>query len=109
MSGRWFKRVTGCVASLVLAAGFGVATTQPALALTCPSNVVGDINGDGHADAAIGELGEASMPGAVHILYGTQGGLVANASAMVSSSSAEPKSRYGAGSEGGGAGFRATP
>ena len=43
MTGRWFKRVTGCVASLVLAAGFGVVTAQPALALTCPSNVVGDI------------------------------------------------------------------
>ena len=80
MTDRWFMRVTGCVASLVLAAGFAVVTAQPALASTCPSNVVGDINGDGHADAAIGELGAASMPGAVHILYGTQGGLVANAS-----------------------------
>jgi hypothetical protein len=73
-------RVTGCVASLVLAAGFGVVTAQPAMAAACPSNVVGDINGDGHADAAIGELGAANMPLAVHILYGTQGGLVANAS-----------------------------
>jgi FG-GAP repeat len=80
MTGRWFKRVTGCVASLVLAAGFGVVTAQPALALTCPSNVVGDINGDGHADAAIGELGAANMPVAVHVFYGTQGGLVASAS-----------------------------
>lgn len=42
--------------------------------------VAGDINGDGHADVAVGEPFDADQAGAVHVFYGTVGGLVANAS-----------------------------
>jgi hypothetical protein len=74
------RRLTGCLAALLLALGFAVLTAQPAVAVDCANNVVGDINGDGHADAAIGEPGRVDGSGAVHILYGTQDGLVASPS-----------------------------
>jgi hypothetical protein len=64
---------------LLLAVGLGITSASPAAAAPCGGNVVGDINGDGHADAAIGEPGAADSAGAVHLLYGTANGLVPNA------------------------------
>jgi hypothetical protein len=52
----------------------------PAAAVEPSGGVAGDINADGHADAAVGEPFDADQAGAVHVLYGTVGGLVANAS-----------------------------
>lgn len=44
---------------------------------TCPSSLPGDVNGDGHAEAAIGEAyDEPGQTGAVHLYYGTNSGLV---------------------------------
>jgi hypothetical protein len=51
-----------------------------ATAASCAATVPGDINGDGQADQAIGEPGDADFAGAVHVLYGTDTGLVADAS-----------------------------
>jgi hypothetical protein len=51
-----------------------------ASAAPCAATVPGDINGDGQADQAIGEPGDAVFTGAVHVLYGTGNGLVVNAS-----------------------------
>ncbi|HEX5878557.1 MAG TPA: FG-GAP repeat protein, partial [Actinomycetota bacterium] len=42
--------------------------------------MAGDINADGHADVAVGEPFDADLAGAVHVFYGTVGGLVADAS-----------------------------
>ena len=51
---------------------------SPAAAVV--QGVAGDINADGHADAAVGEPFDADQAGAVHVFYGTVGGLVADAS-----------------------------
>jgi hypothetical protein len=61
-------------------AGLVGTTTTSAAAVGCASSVAGDINGDGHADAAVGEPGDAVFAGAVHIFYGTVDGLVADPS-----------------------------
>lgn len=44
------------------------------------AGVAGDINADGHADVAVGEPFDSDMACAVHVFYGTAGGLVANTS-----------------------------
>jgi hypothetical protein len=80
MSSRLRTRLIGGVASLLLTVGLGITSAPPAAAVSCAANVAGDINGDGHADAAIGEPGALNGAGAVHLLYGTTAGLVANAS-----------------------------
>ena len=80
MSSRLRTRVIGGLASLLLAVGLGITSAPPAAAAPCAGNVVGDVNGDGHADAAIGEPGALNSAGAVHVLYGTTAGLVPNAS-----------------------------
>jgi hypothetical protein len=46
----------------------------------CTSGVPGDVNGDGYAEVAIGEPGNAGARGAVHVFYGQRSGLVFNAS-----------------------------
>jgi hypothetical protein len=80
MSSRLRTRLIGGMASLLLTVGLAITSTLPATAAPCAANVVGDINGDGHADAAIGEPGALNSGGTVHLLYGTTGGLVPNAS-----------------------------
>jgi hypothetical protein len=80
MSSRLRTRVIGGLASLLLTIGLGITSAPLAAAADCVHNVVGDINGDGHADAAIGEPGASNSAGAVHLLYGTMDGLVPNAS-----------------------------
>ena len=46
----------------------------------CTSGVPGDVNGDGYAEVAVGEPGNAGGRGAVHVFYGQRSGLVFNAS-----------------------------
>ena len=58
----------------------GVAGWAGSPAAAIVQGVAGDINADGHADAAVGEPFDADLAGAVHVFYGTAGGLVANAS-----------------------------
>jgi hypothetical protein len=81
MGSRLRTRVIGGLASLLLTLGLGITSAPLAAAASCAGNVVGDINGDGHADAAIGEPGALDSAGAVHLLYGTTDGLVPNATA----------------------------
>jgi hypothetical protein len=81
MSSRLRTRVIGGLASVLLAIGLGITSAPSAAAAPCVNHVVGDTNGDGHADAAIGEPGALNSAGAVHLLYGTIDGLVPNASA----------------------------
>ena len=83
-------RVRGLTGRAVpaLAAGFALAllsatlTGTPATAapILCTSGVTGDVNGDGHAEVAVGEPGNANGTGAVHLFYGTQEGIVADPS-----------------------------
>jgi hypothetical protein len=66
------------------------------------SLAVGDFNGDGFADLAIGAPGENDGEGAVHVLYGSVGGLSATGSQLFTQASAgigdspEPGDRFGA-------------
>lgn len=64
----------------VAALGLIGVSAPAASAAPCAATVPGDINGDGQADQAIGEPGDAEFEGAVHVLYGTDNGLVADAS-----------------------------
>ena len=69
------------VAAVGLTLGGSLAVEAvPAAAATCSSSVRGDVNGDGHAELAVGEPGNHNGAGAVHVLYGTGAGLVADAS-----------------------------
>lgn len=65
---------------LVLSGLLGWASTPAGAAITCTSGVPGDVNGDGHAEAVVSEPFNANSSGAVHVFYGTAGGLVADAS-----------------------------
>src|SRR4051812_20939876 len=62
---------------LVTAALAGWAAPAEAAA-TCAARVVGDVNGDGHAEAVVGEPFNANGAGAVHVFYGRSDGLVAD-------------------------------
>ena len=73
-------RIAAPTAIVVAALGLIGLSAPSASAAPCAATVPGDINGDGHADQAIGEPGDAEFQGAVHVLYGTDKGLVANAS-----------------------------
>jgi disulfide bond formation protein DsbB len=61
----------------------------------------GDFNGDGTADLAVGAVGENSLAGVVHVLYGSGGGLSATGSQLWSQDSpgiggvAEPGDEFG--------------
>lgn len=58
-----------------------ILTGLPAAAApACTSGVAGDVNGDGHAELAIGVPGNNLDAGAVHLVYGTGSGLVTDAS-----------------------------
>jgi FG-GAP repeat/FG-GAP-like repeat len=63
-----------CTAGLI-----GIDATT-ATAAVCGAAVTGDINGDGQAEVAVGEPGDASFAGAVHVFYGTVDGLVTDPS-----------------------------
>jgi len=56
-----------------------VGPTRPAAAAACTSAVAGDVNGDGHAEAVVGEPFNGRASGAVHVFYGQQAGLVVDA------------------------------
>ena len=66
-------------AVLLGTAGLVGATAQPAAAVGCTSVVPHDVNGDGHAEVAVGEPGSKDASGAVHVFYGHRTGLVAKA------------------------------
>lgn len=58
------------------------ATSYPAgpqSAARCSSGVPGDANGDGFAEVAVGESGNAKKRGSVHVFYGQRSGLVTDA------------------------------
>ena len=76
-----FRITAGAAAATVVSAvAFVVVWASPAAALTCPTPGHSDINGDGHADAVVGEPGRDNFAGALHVLYGTDAGLTADAS-----------------------------
>jgi FG-GAP repeat len=71
----------GTAAAVVISAVALVAVwASPAAALTCPTPGHSDINGDGHADAVVGEPGRDNFAGGIHVLYGKTGGLTADVS-----------------------------
>jgi len=69
----------GCLAVCALVWS-GVAGWAGSPAAAIVQGVAGDINADGHADVAVGEPFDADQAGALHVFYGTVGGLVADAS-----------------------------
>nr|WP_239579480.1 FG-GAP repeat protein [Microlunatus panaciterrae] len=67
--------------ALIPAGLLGWAATPAAAAPACGTDpIVGDVNGDGHAEAVVGEPFNADGAGATHLFYGTQAGLVADPS-----------------------------
>jgi hypothetical protein len=75
-----------CVLAVVLGTGLPAVAPSPALGTpatsgTAPRSVLTDFNGDGFADLAIGipfeDVGSVADAGAVHVLYGSAGGLQA--------------------------------
>jgi hypothetical protein len=80
MSSRRMGRAAGVAVCVLTSMGLVGWVGSPAVAVACSSGVVGDINGDGHAEAAVGEPGDHGFAGAVHVFYGTDMGLVADAS-----------------------------
>ena len=72
------------IAGVFTAAGLlttGALTASPAAAAAagCSSNVPGDVNGDKHAEVAVGEPWRAGKGGGVHIFYGRSSGLATKA------------------------------
>ncbi|WP_375424052.1 FG-GAP repeat protein [uncultured Friedmanniella sp.] len=75
-----FRLTTTGLALLLATSGLVLGTTAPtAVAAAGCSGVAGDVNGDGHAEVAVGELGERTWTGAAHVLYGTASGLATDA------------------------------
>lgn len=73
-------RVGAALGAVACVAALLVGLASPAAAAACTSTAVpGDFNGDGHADAAVGEPGRDGASGGVHVLYGTDAGLTADA------------------------------
>lgn len=71
----------GLVGLLLLSGSGGSRPTKAAAAATaCSSAVPGDVNGDGYAEVAVGEPGNARLRGSVHLFYGGPRGLVVDAS-----------------------------
>ncbi|MQA02424.1 MAG: hypothetical protein GEV07_06765 [Streptosporangiales bacterium] len=77
---------TAALGALACAAAVLVGLATPAAAAACPPSdpatgnaLAGDFNGDGHADAVVGEPGRGGSSGGVHVLYGTADGLTADA------------------------------
>lgn len=74
--------VAGLVGTMSLAPPAAAAASHEAVPRTtarCTSGVPGDVNGDGYAEVAVGEPGNAKKRGAVHVFYGQRRGLVTNA------------------------------
>ena len=78
MLGRTWKSVASAAALLLVMAGLTGLPLQPAYAVAC-SGVAGDVNGDGHAELAVGSPGNADASGAVHVFYGQADGLAVDA------------------------------
>lgn len=73
-------RVGAALGAVACTSALLVGLAAPAAAAACTDTAVpGDFNGDGHADAAIGEPGLGGASGGVHVLYGTADGLTADA------------------------------
>lgn len=76
--------VAGLAVLTVVGTAPPVAAVAPAgpagqAALRCTSGVPGDVNGDGYAEAAVGEPGDAGQRGSVHVAYGQRSGLTFDA------------------------------
>ena len=79
----WTVAAAGLVGVTMMAASVEYAPAQAAaeaVAARCSSGVPGDVNGDGYAELAVGEPGNARLRGAVHVFYGRRSGLVVDAS-----------------------------
>ena len=76
-----FRRSLALGASLLLAGGLAATTTLPAAAARgCTgSSIRGDVNGDNRGEVAVTQIGRGGLSGAVHLFYGTSGGLVTDA------------------------------
>ena len=74
----WSGAATLGAMLLLTLAGIVAVPSALGAAAAC-SGPPGDVNGDGHADVAIGEPGDSVRRGGVHVLYGTAAGLVTDA------------------------------
>lgn len=72
------RTVAQTLALLLATAGVTLAGSGSAAAAAC-SGRPGDVNGDGYAEVVIGEVGNHSDAGAVHVLHGSRTGLVVDA------------------------------
>jgi len=79
MSHRYLRRAAGVAVCALASTGLVGWVGSPAAAVACSSGLAGDVNGDRHAEAAVGEPFDADQAGAVHVFYGTVRGLVADA------------------------------
>ena len=70
------SRSLSWVAAFLLTGGGLVGAAVPAqAAVGCATAVPGDVNGDGHAEVAVGEPFNGEDSGAVHVFYGASDGL----------------------------------
>jgi hypothetical protein len=74
---RTAARTTTIALTALLAASLLAAS--PAAASACSDPGKDDINGDGFADTVVTEYGRNRLSGGVHVLYGTENGLTADA------------------------------
>ena len=74
------KTAAGLLGLTMLATAGASVLPQAAVAAARCSGVPGDVNGDGYAEVAVGEPGNARERGAVHLFYGSRRGLVTDAS-----------------------------
>jgi hypothetical protein len=79
MLGRRLGSAASVAAFVLMFSALSGWAVLPAPAAPCASDVPGDVNGDGQAEAVVGELGNAAGSGGVHIFYGQPAGLVADA------------------------------
>ena len=79
LTGRVVRTLAAGSALALLSASL-TGTPATAAAILCTSGVTGDVNGDGQAEVAVGEPGNANGAGAVHLFYGTPEGIVTDAS-----------------------------
>lgn len=73
------RAAAGLLGLMMLTATATSVLPQGAAAAARCSGVRGDVNGDGHAEVAVGEPGNAGRRGAVHLFYGSRRGLVVEA------------------------------
>lgn len=82
MNPKSLGRLSALTVSVMLAGGLALTDApSAAAAVTCTgSSIRGDVNGDNRGEVAVTQLGRGGLSGAVHLFYGTAGGLVTDAS-----------------------------